>query len=73
MSIYTPLSITKGLEKNIVTDVAAGEEHTVIVTENEYSGETEVFACGYNNKGELGAGFMRHISDVVKIESLSNF
>lgn len=73
MSVYTPLAITKNIEKNVVTDVAAGEEHTIIVTENEYTNETEVFACGHNNKGELGAGFMRHISDVTKIESLSNF
>lgn len=61
------------LDFSIVTDVAAGEEHTIIVTENKNSGETEVFACGHNNKGELGAGFLRHLSDVVKIEGLSNF
>lgn len=61
------------LDLAFVTDVAAGEEHTVIVTENKNNGETEVFSCGHNNKGELGAGFLRHLSDVVKIEGLSNF
>ncbi|KAL4490241.1 hypothetical protein ABPG72_004280 [Tetrahymena utriculariae] len=73
ISIFTPLKIQKMLDFSLVTDVAAGEEHTVIVTENKHSGETEVFACGHNNKGELGAGFLRHLSDVIKIEGLSNF
>ncbi len=54
-------------------DIAAGESHSMIVTVNKKNDETEVFACGYNNKGELGTGFLKHISDVVKVEGLSNF
>ena len=45
----------------------------MIVTVNKSSEETEVFGCGHNNKGELGAGFVRHLADVVKVEGLSNF
>jgi len=32
-----------------------------------------VFGCGHNLKGELGAGFLRHLVDIVKIEGLSNY
>lgn len=58
---------------NNVTDIACGSEFTIFVSENHATGETEVFGCGHNLKGELGAGFLRHISDVVKIEGLSNY
>ncbi len=60
-------------QNNKVVDVAAGSEFTIIVTENHVNGETEVFGCGHNLKGEIGGGFIRHISDVIKIEGLSNY
>jgi alpha-tubulin suppressor-like RCC1 family protein len=58
---------------NKVVDAALGEEFTIITTENKLNGETEVFGFGYNLRGELGAGFSRHLNDVVKIDSLSNY
>jgi len=60
-------------QNNRVVEAAAGEEFSVFVTENHSSGETEVFGCGHNLKGELGASFVRHLSDIVKIEALSNY
>lgn len=51
----------------------AGNEFTIMITENFTTGETEVFGCGHNLKGEIGAGFVRHLSDIVKIEGLSNY
>ena len=60
-------------QNNKVVDVAAGSEFTIIVTENHTNGETEVFGCGHNLKGEIGGGFIRHLSDVIKIEGLSNY
>jgi hypothetical protein len=32
-----------------------------------------VFGCGHNLKGELGVGFVRHLTDIVKVEGLSNY
>lgn len=43
------------------------------MTEHHVTGETEIFGCGHNLRGELGAGFVRHISDIVKVEGLSNY
>ncbi len=32
-----------------------------------------MFGCGHNLKGELGVGFLRHVTDNVKLEGLSNY
>ncbi len=58
---------------NEVVDSAAGDEFSIFVTKNKLTNETEVFGCGHNLKGQLGAGFMRHICDIIKIEGLSNY
>ncbi|EGR26934.1 phosphatidylinositol 3- and 4-kinase family protein, putative [Ichthyophthirius multifiliis] len=71
--LYEPLQIKKNLEFSKIVDVAAGEAHTMIVSVNRQNEETEVFGCGYNNKGELGVGLLRHICDVEKVDGLSNF
>lgn len=60
-------------QSNKAIDAVAGHEFTLMITENHTNGETEVFGCGHNLKGEIGAGFVRHISDIVKIEGLSNY
>lgn len=51
-----------------MVDVAAGEQMSVIVTKNRVNGETEVFSCGHNVNGQLGLGYLRHISDIAKID-----
>lgn len=53
--------------------MTAGYEHTIIVSLNKLNNETEVFGCGHNLKGELGVGFVRHVTDIVKLEGLSNY
>lgn len=53
--------------------MAAGEEFSVLVTKNKLNNETEIYSCGYNIHGELGLGFLRHVSDLQKIEALSNY
>jgi len=58
---------------NIVTDVAAGDEFSMFVTRNRHNRETEVFGCGHNLHGELGAGNISHVQEVIKVESLSNY
>jgi alpha-tubulin suppressor-like RCC1 family protein len=81
IAAYQPLRIQTGLENSTVTDVAGGENFTIAVTKNKrnfprfiaVTSETEVFGTGFNSHGQLGAGFVRHISDVVKIEGLSNY
>jgi hypothetical protein len=45
----------------------------MFVTKHKQTKETEVFGCGHNIFGELGAGFLRHVTDIVKVESLSNY
>ena len=59
--------------RNKVLDVALGEESSIFVTENLENGETEVFGCGHNLRGEVGVGYIRHITDIMKIEGLSNY
>ncbi|EGR32226.1 regulator of chromosome condensation and btb domain protein 1 [Ichthyophthirius multifiliis] len=73
IAAFEPILINKNIENNIVTDMAAGEEFTVIVTQNQQNDQTEVFSCGHNNKGELGVGNLSHLQDITKISSLSNY
>lgn len=48
----------------MIEDCAAGNEFSIFVGKNRFNEETEVFGAGHNLKGELGAGFLRHITDV---------
>ena len=74
LSIFSPTKLShENLKDSQILDVAAGEEFTVVVTKNKNNGETEVFSCGYNIHGELGLGYLRHVSDFAKIEALSNY
>lgn len=74
IAVFSPLRVSALMEShNVVTDVAAGEETSFFVTQNKLNQETEVFGCGHNVRGQLGAGFLRHISDIVKLEGLSNY
>lgn len=61
------------MREHYVEDIAAGERHSFFVTKNKNSDETEVFACGYNNFGELAIGRSMHLTDLTKVETLSNF
>ena len=73
LSAYSPLRFEKNLGNAFATDLAAGEEHTIIVAKHRNNGETEVFGCGRNLFGQLGVGNLSHVNDIVKIESLSNY
>eukprot|EP01017_Pseudomicrothorax_dubius_P015985 TRINITY_DN1820_c0_g1_i3.p1 TRINITY_DN1820_c0_g1~~TRINITY_DN1820_c0_g1_i3.p1 ORF type:complete len:343 (+),score=83.47 TRINITY_DN1820_c0_g1_i3:437-1465(+) len=74
MAIFSPLRMDGPIGgNNDVTDVAAGGEFSILVTKNRANGETEVFGCGHNLNGELGAGMLRHVTDLTKIEGLSNY
>lgn len=73
LSFFTPTNINTNMGNNTVVDFSAGEEFSIFVTKNKLNNETEVFGCGHNTHGELGVGFIKHLSDVVKIESLSNY
>ena len=58
---------------NIVTNIAAGGEFSIFVTRNKLNNETELFGCGHNLRGQIGASFVRHVTDLVKIDGLSNY
>jgi len=73
IAVYSPVKLEKNLEAVISTDIAAGENFSMIVGRNRTSQETEVFGCGYNLHGELGGGNLSHIQEIQKIESLSNY
>lgn len=73
IAVYTPRRISTNLSDNFVEDFAAGDEFSIFVTKNKINNETEVFGCGHNLHGELGLGFLKHVSDISKIESLSNY
>ena len=57
----------------MITDVAAGGNFSIFVTTSRIDKEVEVFGTGFNVFGELGLGIISHVSDVTKIERLSNF
>jgi alpha-tubulin suppressor-like RCC1 family protein len=74
IAVFAPIRISSQMDtRNKVIDVALGEESSIFVTENLDNNETEVFACGHNLKGELGVGFLRHVTDINKVEGLSNY
>lgn len=73
IAVFQPIRLSNGLENITVKDVAAGENITIVVGENKQNGECEVFSCGYNINGQLGLGYLRHVSDFAKVEGLSNY
>jgi len=73
IAVYSPVKLEKNLDSTVSTDIAAGENFTIIVGRNRTSHETEVFGCGENLHGELGGGNMSHIQEIQKIENLSNY
>lgn len=73
LAVYSPIRIEKNLESAFATDIAAGKDHSIIVTKNKENDETEVFGLGRNTAGQLGVRAQGKPSDVVKIQSLSNF
>ncbi|KRW99370.1 Regulator of chromosome condensation 1/beta-lactamase-inhibitor protein II [Pseudocohnilembus persalinus] len=73
VAVYQPIRISHNLQDSIVTDIAAGENTSFLVTKNKNTGDCEVFACGYNLNGQLGTGYLKHVQDVDKIEGLSNY
>jgi alpha-tubulin suppressor-like RCC1 family protein len=61
------------MSSNSVTDIQAGGDFSIFVTENRNNQETELFGTGFNLFGELGIGSSKHINDMEKIDALSNF
>ena len=53
--------------------MAAGGNYSIFVTRSRIDQEVELYGCGFNVFGELGLGIINHVSDVGKIERLSNF
>jgi len=72
LATFNPLRIDKNLANIFVEKVACGNEFSMFVGTNRNNNETEVYGCGHNLKGEIGAGFLRHVVDVSKVETLSN-
>lgn len=73
LTLFTPKKLSTNLSDNYVEDFAAGDEFSIFVTKNKINNETEVFGCGHNLHGELGLGYLKHVSDIAKVESLSNY
>jgi len=73
LAVFEPLRVSKKMENIRVYDAAAGEGYSIIVGENKESKETEVYGCGFNLHGECGSGYLKHVTDVMKIEALSNY
>jgi len=73
VAVFEPLRLEKNLESVTATDIAAGEEFSIVVGRNRTSSETEVYGCGRNLQGQLGVGNLSHINEIQKVESLSNY
>jgi hypothetical protein len=54
------------LKNEKIVDIACGNEHTIILTENK------LYACGSNSKGQLGLGHNRDQSSPQEIISFKN-
>jgi alpha-tubulin suppressor-like RCC1 family protein len=54
------------LKNEKIIDIACGNEHTIILTEKK------LYACGSNNKGQLGLGHNRDQSSPQEIVSFKN-
>jgi alpha-tubulin suppressor-like RCC1 family protein len=53
LAAFTPVRIEKELGSVVGTDIAAGDEFSIIVGRNKHNNETEVFGCGLNLHGEI--------------------
>lgn len=62
------------LERKVIVDAAAGEEHTIVVAQVRRNGKCIselVYGCGNNLKGQLGINRTSHLSGWVLIEDIS--
>jgi len=62
------------LERKVIVDAAAGEEHTIVVAQVRRNGKCVselVYGCGNNLKGQLGINRTSHLSGWVFIEDIS--
>jgi len=73
LAVFHPIKFEMNISDNSVEDMSAGDEFSILVTRSKTNDETEVYGCGHNIHGELGVGFLKHVSDLVKIDSLSNY
>lgn len=60
-----------GLFGKKVVKLAAGDMFSMFVTDD--NGDTEVYACGLNSRGQLGLGYLTHLADMIKVQNISNF
>jgi alpha-tubulin suppressor-like RCC1 family protein len=67
---YVPTRIN-GLASKKVVKLAAGDMFSVFIVDE--LGDTEVFGCGLNSRGQLGLGYLTHVTDVIKMQNISNF
>lgn len=68
-----PIKISKKLDYNTIKSIAAGEDFSILITENRQDNSAEVFSCGSNLRGQLAIDEIRHIKDISKINKLSNY
>jgi alpha-tubulin suppressor-like RCC1 family protein len=73
IGVFSPVRLDGSLPNNFITNIAAGSEFTMVVTKNRANEECEVYGTGMNLHGQLCSGGVRHISDFVKAEGLSNY
>lgn len=67
---FIPTKINGLLGKKVVK-VAAGDMFSFFVVDE--NGDTEVFGCGLNSRGQLGLGYLTHVTDIIKVQNISNF
>ena len=67
---FVPTKINGLTGKNVVK-VVAGDMFSIFITDN--LGDTEVYGCGLNSRGQLGLGYLTHVTDVMKMQNISNF
>ena len=73
-AIFEPAKLGGELERKFVVDAAAGEEHTIVVTQIIRQGKPMhelVYGCGNNLKGQLGINRTSHLNDFTLIEDVS--
>ena len=67
---YIPTKIN-GLHGKKVIKLAAGDMFSIFITDNY--GDTEAYGCGLNSRGQLGLGYLTHVTDLIKLQNISNF
>ena len=63
---YTPERVDYLVGRNIV-EVAAGNEHTAVLTDTG-----DVFTCGYNDSGQCGVGTTGRVTSLRRVETFHN-